>query len=578
MERYKPMKSGLRLHLLFIFFSLLSVQPVLNNWIPTDQVDMTPSLVLSKAYANELKYGIFPVRILYYTGTAKFGDEVRTGDLSPLFYAPFLYTSVAALSVLCSLSVLYAWKLSLFILSYLCVYGMFLLGRRAFKDDIIALIVAVLYLFSPYRFTDLFFRGAYAEGAAFTFIPWVFYFLSVKGKDFSGLLASALCLSLLVLTHQIIALYTSIFAAFFLVYKYVKRSKFDPSGLVKALLAYAVIALCFSAGYIIPVLELQDSTRVKESFIPLYWITMWTNMSPLETIISPVSYLRDQAPDGYKMPFHLGLTTLLAMASCLFILAMRFAPRAKMRQIWEKAAYKYEMLLLSLLISILIMFISGIPDKNIWAMLPQIFYYTQFPYRLMLFTSFFGCVLFGIILMNVRRHVPKQVIIVVLLITFASCLTYLRLANYSPSHVTSSDSGIPASYYGRYAYQPPGSQNLTGSFVAHQSRCYTINRTDYGLFSAPKFQLTYNCPTGYAILPFNYYPGYSLKTYGKETIIEKEEHGLIAAELMQGDVLTLEYSGTFLTRCSFLASMFSIAVGAYYILFSLSGNRRKGKK
>ncbi len=91
-----------------------------------------------------------------------------------------------------------------FILSGLVMY--IWLKEFLFKGG--AFIGAMLYVFAPYRFIDLYVRGAIGEHAAFIFPPLVLYFLFKLSKKQSYLyiLGGALSLAGLILAHNAISL------------------------------------------------------------------------------------------------------------------------------------------------------------------------------------------------------------------------------------------------------------------------------------------------------------------------------------------------------------------------------------
>lgn len=91
-----------------------------------------------------------------------------------------------------------------FILSGLTIYLWIneFLGKRA------AFAASLLYLFAPYRFVDLYVRGAIGEHMAFVFPPLVLYFFLKLSKNQSPkyIAGAALSLGGLILTHNAISL------------------------------------------------------------------------------------------------------------------------------------------------------------------------------------------------------------------------------------------------------------------------------------------------------------------------------------------------------------------------------------
>lgn len=102
-----------------------------------------------------------------------------------------------------------------FILSGITMY----LWLREFLGENAGVIGAILYNFAPYRFVDLYVRGAIGEHVAFVFPPLVCYFLLkiAKDKQFNRIYSVGLSLSLagLVLSHNALLIMFLPFIAFY---------------------------------------------------------------------------------------------------------------------------------------------------------------------------------------------------------------------------------------------------------------------------------------------------------------------------------------------------------------------------
>lgn len=92
-----------------------------------------------------------------------------------------------------------------FILSGIFMY----LWLRNFLNEEAAVLGGLLYMFTPYRFVDLYVRGAIGEHLAFVFLPLILYFLlnMTKGKNSSLLIVGgSLSIAGLILSHNAISL------------------------------------------------------------------------------------------------------------------------------------------------------------------------------------------------------------------------------------------------------------------------------------------------------------------------------------------------------------------------------------
>src|SRR3989304_6442375 len=92
-----------------------------------------------------------------------------------------------------------------FILSGLAMY---LFTREFLNDNKAAFFASALYIIAPYRFVDLYVRGAIGEHIAFIFPPLIFYFLIKLSKKNSywHVLGGSLSLAGLILSHNAITL------------------------------------------------------------------------------------------------------------------------------------------------------------------------------------------------------------------------------------------------------------------------------------------------------------------------------------------------------------------------------------
>ena len=92
-----------------------------------------------------------------------------------------------------------------FVLSGLAMY---LFIKKLLSDDKAAFFASALYVIAPYRFVDLYVRGAIGEHVAFIFPPLVFYFLIKLSKNYSywHILGGSLSLAGLILSHNAITL------------------------------------------------------------------------------------------------------------------------------------------------------------------------------------------------------------------------------------------------------------------------------------------------------------------------------------------------------------------------------------
>ena len=86
--------------------------------------------------------------------------------------------------------------------------AMYLLIKELLNDGKSAFFAGLLYVIAPYRFVDLYVRGAIGEHVAFIFPPLIFYFLHKLSRRYSlwYLIGGAMSFACLVLSHNAITL------------------------------------------------------------------------------------------------------------------------------------------------------------------------------------------------------------------------------------------------------------------------------------------------------------------------------------------------------------------------------------
>lgn len=117
------------------------------------------------------------------------------------------------------------------------------------KEGVLA---SVLYMFAPYRFVDLYVRGAIGEHVAFVFPPLIFYFLLHLSKRFSHwfIIGGAFSFALLILSHNAISL---MFLPLILLYSlYLLWQTKEKKRFLFSFLMVVVIGLLLSSFFWIP--------------------------------------------------------------------------------------------------------------------------------------------------------------------------------------------------------------------------------------------------------------------------------------------------------------------------------------
>ncbi len=131
-----------------------------------------------------------------------------------------------------------------FVLSGLTMY---IFVKELLKDEKSAFLASLLYVIAPYRFVDLYVRGAIGEHVAFIFPPLIFYFLIKISKNHSYwyILGGSLSLAGIILSHNAITLMflpLILIYIFYLVFQCSNKKYFIVSALYLILFGFGLSA------------------------------------------------------------------------------------------------------------------------------------------------------------------------------------------------------------------------------------------------------------------------------------------------------------------------------------------------
>lgn len=90
-----------------------------------------------------------------------------------IFYSP-LTAFLPLIFKILGLSFTACIKLFMFLVVFLSGYFMYISTKKITKNNNMAIIAGILYIFAPYRLTDMYIRNALAELTSFIFLPLVF--------------------------------------------------------------------------------------------------------------------------------------------------------------------------------------------------------------------------------------------------------------------------------------------------------------------------------------------------------------------------------------------------------------------
>lgn len=145
-----------------------------------------------------------------------------------LFYSPLAHLSVALIGIIFSpmnMSLLTAFKLTIFLSVYISGIFSYIFCKKIVKNkEVISLIVAIIFMISPYRLFCFYARNAFSEAYAIMYLPLFFMglydFTHIKDdnfnvKPFAKIIVGAI---LLYFSHNITALFSYLFGFIYILF------------------------------------------------------------------------------------------------------------------------------------------------------------------------------------------------------------------------------------------------------------------------------------------------------------------------------------------------------------------------
>ena len=304
-----------------------------------------------------------------------FPDYAGGGEPVFLFYAPFAFY-VAEIFHLFSFSIVTSIKLT-FVTSYiLSGISMYIYASYFLKNKNAGLIAAVAYLFVPYHLVDSNVRGDLPETFAFVWIPLVFYFIHKgvsEGNPVKYGTISGIFLGFLVLTHNPSALInTYLILFYFLFLVFIKNKK----TVITIGLLTIIVGLGCSSFFWIPAIKEMESVHM-DLIVRQY--PLHNNYVAPSILISRPNWDIEVSGPGREngMPLTLGLLYLVMVFYSMVCIKRK-----------DKHVSFF------LLVFFIFAFLTTLYGLRILKVLPYM-EYLQFPWRLMIVTSFTSSILFG---------------------------------------------------------------------------------------------------------------------------------------------------------------------------------------
>lgn len=466
-----------------------------------------------------------------------------------IFYSP-LTAYMSVVFRIFNFSYVNCLKLCMFVIVLLSGITMYKFALRITKNKKLATLASIIYILAPYRITDMYIRTALAELASFIFIPIVFEGLYIIVNEEKKSYKLALGAAGLILTHQVIAMYTAIICFIYLI---VFFKKLKSKTVLKNIGVNLLFCILMTSFYWVGLLQHYLNTSY-EVFVP-------GRMEREEVLIF------------YKAKFsQLFITnseqTMIYAIGLLSVIGLVLTPIA-----YKKIPKEYKKTYMFFLITgvILIgMTLSIFPFEK----LPQALTMLQFTFRLFTFTSFFFAFVvatnFAILIKNFKTLdiVVLLTISILLLVPYKSKLDFNLQENeerlINGVRVTENTGRVHAGM-ASMEYLPTKAFKNLKHIANRKDEVIVLDNDEAVISDYTKQNSNMNCRISNINkettieLPYIYYLGYRIYANGQEIKYTESDNGLIQINIAQDSQIEVKYLGTNEMLISYAISIISFA-------------------
>ena len=466
-----------------------------------------------------------------------------------IFYSP-LTAYMSVMFRIFNFSYVNCLKLCMFVIVLLSGLTMYKLTFRITKNKKLATLASIIYILAPYRITDMYIRTALAELASFIFIPIVFEGLYIIVNEEKKSYKLALGAAGLILTHQVIAMYTAIIC---FVYLIVFFKKLKSKTVLKNIGVNLLFCILMTSFYWVGLLQHYFSTSY-EVFVP-------GRMEREEVLIF------------YKAKFsQLFITsseqTMIYAIGLLSVIGLVLTPIA-----YKKIPEEYKKTYMFFLITGIVLI--GMTLKIFpFEKLPQALTMLQFTFRLFTFTSFFFAFVvatnFAILIKNFKTLdiVVPLTISILLLVPYKSKLDFNLKDNeerlINGVRITENTGRVHAGMASMEYLPTKAFKNL--KYIANRKdEVIVLDNNEAVISDYTKQASNMNCKISNINkettieLPYIYYLGYRVYADGQEIKYTESDNGFIKINIAKDSQIKVKYLGTNEMLISYAISIISFA-------------------
>ena len=529
--------------LLVVFFSVLSVLPLFHRGFPPTH-DGEYHVIRFYEFYRVLSSGVFYPR---------WAPDLNFGYGVPLFnYVYPLPNYVAALFHLLGFSFIDAFKYNLILSTVLGAIFIYFFVKEL-VDPISGIVASVFFSFNPYRRVDVYIRGSVGEAWSIALIPGLLWalFLLIKTEKTKFVPLAAILFSLLIFSHNILALLFLPFIFSFAVILIIQTKK--KTRVIKNTLISFLLGIGSSAIFWLPAIFEKQFVRGLEVYDYV------KNFPDLSSLLIPSWGSGFAGQDGGNaMSTQIGIANILVIILNLFLI----------KKYKQKKLYFIPLFLLTWFFILVWMMLPI--SVFLWKILP-FFNYVQFPWRYLSVIVIVCSVLAGGIITQVKKKLLVGVFLIIL--SIGTTISYTNFAYYhnrDDAYYTTRSNFIDGT-------NSPG--NAFNTIYISTRLLRTEKKAEFVLGGGsivqkdilPErqlFQIKADSPSS-VLLHTLYFPGWAAFDYGRTIPMYKTDDGLMKIFLVPGDhFITVRFTDTIIRRSAFLVSLLSLILLCIIILYS----------
>ena len=400
--------------IIFLFSLLVFLWPLTRPGLIAGH-DTGARFVHVQMMAKALKDGQFPVR--WVEGPTKGLSHPLFNYYPPLFYYP------PAILILLGVGLVPAVYTTLALSAIIGWLGMYLFVKKL-AGSLPAVISASIFIFTPYRISQIYVRAAYGEFLATALIPWAFLGIYNLYNDYNrynyykNFLLLSFSLAAILTSHQ--PTFIMILPALLAWIGYLWIIRASRKEMLISFLAIGV-ALLLAASFVIPLIG--ESQFIRPVGLSAGYFDFRQHFATIgQLIYSPWGYGVSQPGPNDGMSFQVGVLNWVVVAGAVGLLLYNLYKNYN--------RYNYYIFFLSLFLFSL--FMSTSASLPIWERF-SILSYIQYPWRYLAVSVLATSVLAGLVFYNLYNrynHYKNYILLLFLFLPILFNLKYLAPAAY----------------------------------------------------------------------------------------------------------------------------------------------------